>query len=99
MTSFARPSVPQPDGVVRGGRPGAAARVPDDHPPAPPTDLNALGPAIWPRTARRQDGVLSIGGIDARDLAAEFGTPLFACDEADFRARCAVRRDIPSPRG
>ena len=61
---------------------------PDDHPPAPPPDLNALTPAIWPRTARRQDGALALGGLDVRDLAARFGTPLFACDEADFRARC-----------
>jgi diaminopimelate decarboxylase len=55
---------------------------------APPPDLNALDPAIWPRTARRADGVLSIGGVDVRDLAGEFGTPLFACDETDFRTRC-----------
>src|SRR5437868_4664008 len=61
---------------------------PDDHPPAPPSDLNALTPGIWPRTARRQDGAIAIDGLDVRDLAARFGTPLFACDEADFRARC-----------
>jgi diaminopimelate decarboxylase len=61
---------------------------PDDQPPAPPPDLNALAPAIWPRTARRQDGAMVLGGIDVRDLAARFGTPLFVCDEADFRARC-----------
>jgi diaminopimelate decarboxylase len=50
--------------------------------------LNALDPAIWPRGAGRRGGVLTVGGIDVRDLAAEFGTPLFACDEADFRGRC-----------
>jgi diaminopimelate decarboxylase len=54
----------------------------------PPSDLNALTPDIWPRTARRQHGAIAIGGLDVRDLAARFGTPLFACDEADFRARC-----------
>jgi diaminopimelate decarboxylase len=58
---------------------------PDDQEPG---DINALDPAIWPRGAGRRDGVLTIGGIDVRDLAAEFGTPLFACDEADFRGRC-----------
>jgi diaminopimelate decarboxylase len=78
MTSVARPA-----GDIVPNGPG-----PDDHPPAPPSDLNALIPAIWPRTARRQDGAIALGGLDVRDLAARFGTPLFACDEADFRGRC-----------
>jgi diaminopimelate decarboxylase len=78
MTSVARPA----EDLFPNG-PG-----PDDHPPVPPSDLNALTPDIWPRTARRQDGAIAIGGLDVRDLAARFGTPLFACDEADFRARC-----------
>ena len=55
----------------------------------PPADLVALAPAVWPRSAvRRQDGVLEVGGVDVRDLAAEFGTPAYVCDEADFRSRC-----------
>lgn len=54
----------------------------------PACDPNALDQAIWPRTARRHDGALTIGGVDVRDLAGEFGTPLSVCDEADFRARC-----------
>jgi diaminopimelate decarboxylase len=62
--------------------------LPPDHPPAPPADLNALHAGIWPRGARRADGVLTIGGADVRDLAAEFGTPLYVCDEADVRSRC-----------
>src|SRR5580658_2107459 len=62
--------------------------LPADHPPAPPADLNALHPGIWPRSARRSAGVLTIGGKDVRDLAAEFGTPLYVCDEADVRSRC-----------
>ena len=62
--------------------------LPADHPPAPPNDLNALHPAIWPRAARRAGGVLTLGGADARDLAAEFGTPLYVCDEDDVRSRC-----------
>ena len=37
--------------------------------------------------------MLTIGGMDVRDLAAEFGTPLFACDEADFRQRCGEFRE------
>jgi diaminopimelate decarboxylase len=62
--------------------------LPADHPPAAPADLNALHPSIWPRSARRSAGVLTIGGMDVRDLAAEFGTPLYVCDEADVRSRC-----------
>ena len=61
--------------------------LPADHPPAPPADLNALDAAIWPRGAQRQGGVLTLGGIDVRDLAAEFGTPVLVTDEADVRSR------------
>ena len=44
--------------------------------------------AVWSRTTERgADGALSIGGCDVRDLAGEFGTPLYVVDEADFRAR------------
>src|SRR3984957_17975315 len=61
--------------------------LPADHPPTPPEDLNALHPAIWPRGAHRAGGVLTLGGIDVRDLAAEFGTPALIMDEADVRSR------------
>jgi diaminopimelate decarboxylase len=62
--------------------------LPADHPPAPPNDLNLLHPGIWPRGARRDGGVLTLGGADVRELAARFGTPLYVCDEADVRSRC-----------
>src|SRR5579863_3396080 len=62
--------------------------LPADHPPAPPDDLNFLHPVIWPRGARRAAGVLTLGRADVRDLAAEFGTPLYVCDEQDVRSRC-----------
>jgi diaminopimelate decarboxylase len=62
--------------------------LPADQPPAPPTDVNALYPGIWPRGARRSGGVLTIAGADVRNLAAEFGTPLLVCDEEDVRSRC-----------
>src|ERR1700730_13835239 len=62
--------------------------LPADHPPAPPNDLTALHPAIWPRGARRAGGVLTLGGTDVRELAGEFGTPLYVCDEDDVRSRC-----------
>src|SRR5712691_6777341 len=62
--------------------------LPADHPPAAPEDLNDLPEAVWPRGARRSGGVLTLGGVDVRDLAAEFGTPLYVCDEDDVRSRC-----------
>ena len=58
---------------------------------APVTDLD---PVVWPCTATRAaDGVLTVGGLDVRDLATEFGTPLFVLDEEDFRARCRAWRE------
>ena len=62
--------------------------LPAEHAPIPPDDLNALDPAIWPRSARRADGVLTLGGLDVRDLAGQYGTPAFVLDEEDFRGRC-----------
>ena len=35
------------------------------------------------------DGYLTIGGCSLKDLAAEFGTPVFVYDEAHLRSRCA----------
>jgi len=52
-----------------------------------------LDPAIWPRTAHRAGGALVLGGMDARELARQHGTPLFACDEEDFRSRCRDFRE------
>ncbi len=79
--------------VAHPAGPRHADVLPAEHPPTPPQDLNALDPAIWPRSARRSSGALSIGGVDVRDLAAEFGTPVFACDEEDFRYRCHSYRE------
>jgi diaminopimelate decarboxylase len=51
--------------------------------------LGQLDAKVWPRGAERDaDGVLRLAGVDARDLAAEYGTPLMVVDEADFRSRC-----------
>jgi diaminopimelate decarboxylase len=61
--------------------------LPEDHPLPPPADLNALASLVWPRTARRVGGALQVGGVDVRDLAAEFGTPLYIVDEEDVRQR------------
>src|ERR1700690_4499129 len=73
--------------------------LPADHPPAPPEDLNALHPEVWPRNARRSDGVLMLGGIDVRDLAEQFGTPLYVCDEEDVRSRCRDYLEAFGPDG
>ncbi len=73
--------------------------LPADHPPAAPEDLNALYPGIWPRGARRSGGVLTLGGADVRDLAAEFGTPLYVCDEQDVRSRCREYLEAFGPDG
>jgi diaminopimelate decarboxylase len=59
-------------------------------PPAALAQLDELTPSVWPRNAiRGQDGAMRIAGVDVRELAAEYGTPLFVLDEADFRSRCA----------
>ncbi|MGE5597271.1 MAG: diaminopimelate decarboxylase [Hyphomicrobiales bacterium] len=39
-------------------------------------------------TALSPAGRLSIGGCDVRDLAEEFGSPLYVFDESDFRETC-----------
>ncbi|GAA3244178.1 diaminopimelate decarboxylase [Pseudonocardia petroleophila] len=52
--------------------------------------LDELAPSVWPRgAARGAGGALEIAGLDVRDLAAEYGTPLFVIDEDDFRSRAA----------
>jgi diaminopimelate decarboxylase len=57
--------------------------------PSTSDELNDLPAEVWPRNAARDgNGVLALGGVDVRDLAERYGTPLFVVDEADFRARC-----------
>ncbi|MFF1870307.1 diaminopimelate decarboxylase [Kitasatospora herbaricolor] len=68
--------------------------LPEGHYQAPPSDLNALDPNVWSRTvARGADGVVTVGGLDVRTLAAEHGTPAYLLDEDDFRARARAWRD------
>jgi diaminopimelate decarboxylase len=62
--------------------------LPEDHPLPPAKDLNAIAAGVWPRNARRDEQALMIGGVDVRDLAQEYGTPLYVYDEDDFRSRC-----------
>jgi diaminopimelate decarboxylase len=71
----------------------AGITVPPETAGARPLDaagLDELAPAVWPRNAARgEDGALEVGGVDVRDLAERYGTPLFVIDEADFRSRAA----------
>ncbi|HEY2240242.1 MAG TPA: diaminopimelate decarboxylase, partial [Streptosporangiaceae bacterium] len=83
--------------VAHPAGPRYADVLPADHPPAAPADLNELSAAVWPRSARRAEGVLTVGGVDVRELAATYGTPLFVCDEADLRSRCSDYRDAFGP--
>jgi diaminopimelate decarboxylase len=59
-----------------------------------PGDVNELMAPLWPRTVNRCDsGALTVGGVDVRQLAADFATPAYVFDEADFRDRCRDFRD------
>ena len=51
--------------------------------------MTGLNATVWPRSAElNSEGALTIAGHAASDLIAEFGSPLFVLDEADFRSRC-----------
>ncbi|HLU96592.1 MAG TPA: diaminopimelate decarboxylase [Thermobifida alba] len=76
MSRYAHPAGPRHADVL-----------PEEHPPLPPTDLLDLHPRVWPSTAVRVDGEITVGGVGVTELAREHGTPLYVLDEADFRAR------------
>ncbi|GEL18926.1 diaminopimelate decarboxylase [Pseudonocardia asaccharolytica] len=58
--------------------------------PSSAAELDELAASVWPRGAERgADGVLRIAGVDVRELARTYGTPLFVVDEDDFRSRAA----------
>lgn len=43
---------------------------------------------MWPQGAHRNsDGSLVVGGVDVRDVVAEFGSPVYLIDEIDVRTR------------
>ncbi len=58
-----------------------------------PADVDALVPALWSRTARKEEGVLHVGGLALPDLVAEVNTPAYVLDEDDFRSRARAFRD------
>ncbi|MGW7100463.1 diaminopimelate decarboxylase [Streptomyces sp. NPDC054838] len=63
--------------------------LPEGHYAPPPADLNVLDEKVWSRTVTRNaDGVVTVGGIEVTELAAEYGTPAYFLDEEDFRGRC-----------
>ncbi|KQP97459.1 MULTISPECIES: diaminopimelate decarboxylase [unclassified Rathayibacter] len=76
----------------------APARAPR-HPLAPewllaPADANTLVHGVWSDGASRGvDGALSVAGVRAAELAAQFGTPLYVVDEGDARRRAVQTRD------
>ncbi|MBW8802267.1 MAG: diaminopimelate decarboxylase, partial [Catenulisporales bacterium] len=78
MSRSAHPAGPRHADVLPEGGPGSA-----------PADLNRLDKAIWPGGAARAagSGALTLGGIDVRELAGEFGTPAYLVDEHDWRRR------------
>ena len=50
--------------------------------------LSRLAHVLPDTAAANAAGHLSIGGCDALELAEQYGTPLYALDEATLRARC-----------
>jgi diaminopimelate decarboxylase len=68
-----------------------ALRVPSWLPQ--PADPNALVPHLWSSTTHKADGELRVGGMAVADVAAEFDTPAYLLDEADFRARARAFKE------
>ncbi len=58
-----------------------------------PEDVNQIVPQLWSANVSKIDGELTIAGETARELAAEFGTPLYVVDEDDFRARARAFKE------
>ncbi|GAA2348403.1 diaminopimelate decarboxylase [Saccharopolyspora halophila] len=78
----AHPAGPRHAEVVPPGSTAGPVPVSND-------DIDRLHPNVWPRNAERgEDGVVRVAGIDVRELAEKYGTPLFVLDEDDFRSRC-----------
>jgi diaminopimelate decarboxylase len=79
-------------GVLHASGYGSVATVPAWL--RPPDDANELLPQLWASTVRRiGGGVLEVGGVSVKELAAEYGTPAYVLDEADFRGRAVAFRD------
>ncbi|HEY2643960.1 MAG TPA: diaminopimelate decarboxylase [Galbitalea sp.] len=61
---------------------------------AVPDDANALAASVWSRNAQRSaTGEIVIAGVQASELVAQFGTPVYVVDEADARGRAREIRE------
>jgi diaminopimelate decarboxylase len=50
-----------------------------------PVDVNAIAAGIWPKSFHRAaEGQAEIGGVATGDLVAQFGSPLYVLDKAEF---------------
>ncbi len=59
-----------------------------------PADANAIAPTVWSSGATRAgSGELTIAGLPASEIAAEYGTPVYVVDEADARGRARSIRE------
>ncbi len=58
-----------------------------------PDDVNELVPALWSAGVSKVNGVLTVAGLTAAEIAAEFGTPSYVVDEDDFRSRARAFRN------
>ena len=73
----------------------------DPHPaPDAPAVAGSLDPAVWPQSATRADnGALHVGGMDARDIVAECGTPAVIYDEQHVRDAARAYAEAYSSQG
>ena len=70
--------------------------------PSAPLDsasMHELASSVWSQNVTRAAGdnlsqqAVVVAGLDVRDIAEQFGTPLYVLDEGDFRSRAAAFRD------
>ena len=61
--------------------------------------MHELATSVWSQNVTRAAGdnlsqqAVVVAGLDVRDIAEKFGTPLYVLDEGDFRSRAAAFRD------
>ena len=50
--------------------------------------IEPILPSLFPDTATLRENGVTVGGVDLRELAETYGTPLFVYDEETLRSRC-----------
>ena len=55
--------------------------------------MSAFNPDVFSLNSRFEVDHLTIGGVSATDLVAEFGSPVYVVDEADFLARAKAWKE------